>query len=76
MLHRRPAKVKTVLHSDHGSQFTTWEFGKELRDADILGSMGSTGTCYDNNLARRHSSFGMPSPIDYQQLHTPSDHDG
>jgi putative transposase len=33
---RNPA----ILHSDHGTQYTSWAFGKRLRDAGLLGSMG------------------------------------
>jgi putative transposase len=103
----------TIMHSDHGCQYTSWEFGKRLRKAGLLASMGSVGDCYDNammesfwgtlqlevldrrkwatrdelanaifewiecwyNPKRRHSSLGMRSPIEYEQLHTPSDHD-
>lgn len=39
---------RTVLHSDHGSQYTSWAFGKRLHDAGLLGSMGTVGDCYDN----------------------------
>ena len=45
---RQPEKGKTVLHSDHGTQYTAWAFGKRIRDAGILGSMGTVGDCYDN----------------------------
>jgi putative transposase len=38
----------TILHSDHGSQYTSWRFGTRLADAGLLGSMGSIGDCYDN----------------------------
>jgi putative transposase len=111
-LRRAPTNGETVLHSDHGSQYTSWAFGQRLTKAGILGSMGSVGDCYDNammesfwgtlqlevldrkswnsraelanaifewiecwyNPARRHSSIGMLSPVDFEQLHTPSDH--
>jgi transposase InsO family protein len=45
---RRPAPGRTVLHSDRGSQYTSWAFGHRLRDAGILGSMGRVGSAYDN----------------------------
>jgi putative transposase len=52
IIRRRPAKEgadgQTVLHSDHGSQFTSWAFGKRLREAGLLASMGTIGDCYDN----------------------------
>jgi putative transposase len=45
---RRQPHGSTILHSDHGTQFTSWTFGKRLRDAGLLGSMGTVGDCYDN----------------------------
>ena len=38
----------TVIHSDHGSQFTSWAFTENLRRLRLLGSMGTVGDCYDN----------------------------
>jgi putative transposase len=53
---RRPAEGQTVVHSDHGSQYTSWAFGRRLREAGLLGSMGSIGDCYDNSMIE--SFFG------------------
>jgi putative transposase len=50
ILRRRPAGNSTVLHSDHGTQYTSWAFGRHLRDAGLLGSMGTVGDCYDNSM--------------------------
>jgi putative transposase len=47
---RQPERGKTVLHSDHGTQYTAWAFGKRIRDSGLLGSMGTVGDCYDNAL--------------------------
>ena len=48
---RRPTPANsTILHSDHGSQFTSWAFGQRLQVAGLLGSMGSIGDCYDNSM--------------------------
>jgi putative transposase len=44
---RRPERYSAILHSDHGSQFTSWAFGKRLTDAGIAPSMGSIGDCYE-----------------------------
>src|SRR6266487_1524577 len=38
------------------SQYTSWAFGRRLRAAGILGSMGSIGDCFDNSMAE--SFFG------------------
>ena len=53
---RRPPDGQTVAHSDHGSQYTSWVFGRRLRSAGLLGSMGSIGDCFDNSVAE--SFFG------------------
>lgn len=42
---RRPAPGSTIAHSDHGSTYTSWAFGRRLRGAGLLGSMGSVGDC-------------------------------
>ena len=47
---RRPENSSTIMHSDHGSQFTSWAFGQRLHAAGLLGSMGSIGDCYDNSM--------------------------
>jgi putative transposase len=47
---RRPAPG-LIHHSDHGSQYTSLAFGRRLRQAGILPSMGSVGDCYDNAMA-------------------------
>ncbi len=45
---RRPPPGQTVAHSDHGSGYTSGAFGRRLRGAGLLGSMGSIGDCFDN----------------------------
>jgi len=48
---RRPRPGKTVHHSDHGCQYTAWAFGQRLRQAGLLGSMGTVGDALDNAVA-------------------------
>jgi len=43
---RRPAQV--VHHSDQGSQYTAFAFGKRCGEAGVRPSMGSVGDCFDN----------------------------
>ena len=45
---RRPRDGTTVIHSDPGTQFTSWAFTKRVVDSGLLPSMGSVGDCYDN----------------------------
>ena len=50
VLRRNPTDVdnNTIMHSDHGSQFTSWAFSQKVYDAGLVPSMGSVGDCYDN----------------------------
>ncbi|GAB3275532.1 hypothetical protein GCM10027589_00760 [Actinocorallia lasiicapitis] len=63
---RHPTPNKTILYSDHGTQFTSWAFGRRLRDAGLLGSMGTIGDCYDNSMMEspsgEHSSWNSSTP--------------
>jgi putative transposase len=47
---RRPGEG-LVHHSDHGCQYTSLAFGRRLREAGIVGSMGTIGDCFDNAAA-------------------------
>jgi putative transposase len=44
----RAISPETILHSDHGSQFTSWSFTANLKHHKLLGSMGTVGDCFDN----------------------------
>jgi putative transposase len=46
---RQPRGV--IHHSDRGSQYTSYAFGKRCREAGIMPSMGSVGDAYDNAMA-------------------------
>ena len=45
---RRSPGEGLVHHSDQGCQYTSLVFGRRLREAGILASMGSVGDAYDN----------------------------
>jgi putative transposase len=53
---RQPPPGQTVAHADHGAQYTSWAFGRRLRTAGLLGSMGTIGDCFDNAVVE--SFFG------------------
>jgi transposase InsO family protein len=38
----------SIIHSDHGSQYTSWGFSELIRKKGLLGSMGTIGDCFDN----------------------------
>jgi putative transposase len=38
----------TVIHSDQGTQFTSWAFTHRARQSGLVPSMGSVGDCFDN----------------------------
>lgn len=38
----------TILHSDHGTQFTSWAFTRRLRESGLVASMGTVGDALDN----------------------------
>lgn len=44
---RRPAPG-TLIHSDHGTQFTSWAFTRRAQESGLVPSMGSIGDCFDN----------------------------
>ncbi len=45
---RSPQPGATIIHSDHGVQFTSWAFTERARKSGLVPSMGSIGDCYDN----------------------------
>ncbi len=47
-IEQRDASRGTVIHSDHGTQFTAWTFTDRAKRSGLLPSMGSVGDCYDN----------------------------
>jgi putative transposase len=64
-LRRKPA-AGTIVHADHGSQYTSWAFGQRLRRAGLLASMGSIGDCFDNALAESFFSSLQVELLDRQ----------
>ena len=47
---RRRPQPGTIVHSDRGSQYTSWVFGHRLRAAGLLGSMGRVASSVDNGM--------------------------
>lgn len=55
--HGQPVTDGLIVHSDAGSQFTSFAFTKRLIDAGADASIGSVGDAYDNALAE--STIGL-----------------
>ena len=47
---RRQAKG-AIAHSDQGCQYTSLTYGRRIREAGLVQSMGSRGDCFDNAMA-------------------------
>jgi transposase InsO family protein len=67
---REAMRGKTVIHSDHGIQFTSWSFSERARSAGLLPSMGSIGDCYDNAMMEAFWSRMQVELLDTQRWKT------
>ena len=45
---QRRVKKGSIVHADHGTQFTSWAFTERIRDAGLMPSFGSVGDAFDN----------------------------
>jgi transposase InsO family protein len=50
------SNLKVLPRPVESTQYTSWAFGRRLRHAGLLGSMGTIGDAYDNSVAE--SFFG------------------
>jgi putative transposase len=66
---RRPSE-STVIHSDQGTQFTSWAFTRRAIDSGLLPSMGSVGDCFDNALMEAFWSRMQVELLDRQRWST------
>jgi transposase InsO family protein len=67
---RRPADGTTVIHSDQGTQFTSWTFTQRAVDSGLLPSMGTVGDCYDNAMIESFWSRMQVELLDRQRWKT------
>ena len=66
---RRPAPG-AIVHSDRGSQYTSWIFGHRLRSAGLLGSMGRVASSVDNTMMESFWSTMQRELLDRRQWPT------
>ena len=71
LLTRRPNGV--IHHSDHGSQYTSIEFGQRCRDAGVRPSMGSVGDAYDNAMCESFFATLECELLARSRFRTPAD---
>ena len=67
---RQPAKGETVIHSDQGTQFTSWAFTRRAIDSGLVPSMGSIGDCFDNAMIESFWSRMQVELLDRQRWRT------
>jgi len=67
---RNPVAGETIIHSDQGTQFTSWAFTRRAIDSGLLPSMGSIGDCYDNAMIESFWSRMQVELLDRQRWMT------
>ena len=67
---RRRPQPGAVVHSDRGSQYTSWIFGHRLRSAGPLGSMGRVASSVDNTMMESFWSSMQRDFLDRQRWAT------
>ncbi|WP_139057763.1 integrase core domain-containing protein, partial [Tsukamurella pseudospumae] len=60
----------TIMHSDRGSQYTSWVFGDRLRSAGLLGSMGRVASSVDNTMMESFWSTMQRELLDTREWDT------
>jgi putative transposase len=67
---RRRPTPGAIVHSDRGSQYTSWIFGHRLRSAGLLGSMGRVASSVDNTMMESFWSTMQRELLDRRQWST------
>jgi len=60
----------TVVHSDQGTQFTSWAFTHRARQSGLVPSMGSIGDCFDNAVVESFWARMQVELLNRQRWHT------
>lgn len=60
----------TLIHSDQGTQFTSWAFTQRAKSSGLVPSMGSIGDCYDNAMIESFWSRMQIELLDRQRWRT------
>lgn len=57
----------TLIHSDQGTQFTSWAFTHRAKASGLVSSMGSIGDCFDNAMIESFWSRMQVELLDRQR---------
>ena len=68
---RRRPQAGVIVHSDRGSQYTSWVFGHRLRAAGLLGSMGRVASSVDNTMIESFWSTMQRELLDLRRWQSP-----
>jgi transposase InsO family protein len=65
-------KVKrgSIVHADHGVQFTSWSVTERIRDAGLMPSFGSIGDTFDNAMMESFWSSMQNELLDRKKWRT------
>ncbi len=66
----RKPHAETVIHSDHGSQFTSWAFSERVKTAGLALSMGRIGDAFDNAMMEAFWARMQTELLDRRRWHT------
>lgn len=66
---RRQAKG-AIAHSDQGCQYSSLTYGRRIREAGLVQSMGSRGDCFDNAMAESFFATLECELLDLQTFYT------
>lgn len=59
-----------IVHTDHGTQFTSWVFGERIRSAGLLPSFGTVGDGLDNAMMESFWSSMQIEPLNRKRWKT------
>ena len=66
----RKRTEQTIIHADHGTQFTSWTFTERARNAGLLPSLGSIGDPYDNAVVESFWGRMQTEVLNRRRWHT------
>ena len=67
---QRQTKPGSIVHADHGTQFTSWSFTERIREAGLMPSFGSVGDAFDNAMMESFWSSMQNELLDRKRWNT------